>query len=448
MRLITRLCSLILLASLTTGCSIVLPEVSSMPVVHNPFPQLSRVAVLPFFNLSDEPTVDGRQFALAYFAELQAVPGFEVVPLGVVEEAILRNDLDISDPREVRRLANILNVDAVVVGAVTDYTPYYPPRCGMRVEWYAANPGFHEIPAGYGLPWGTPDEEYIPQDVVFEAEMALAREQMKTQSPDCNDQGEPAYMPPVDAQPMFPPALTPPQEQLPVPPLPKPPIRLEPQSNAAPGGVDVYERFNSPPPATVQPSADKVPSTNDQVPISPDGLDIEADDPQDPIAPEATDAPAAEAGGDETVWRPRKQSTYKVPVDAAQAPPAADVIPTSSAIAPGMENNFAAQLPPDWPDPRGFMPPGPSPVRPPCIENSGPVITHTRIFLGSDPEFTAALAAYADFRDDARFGGWRAYLERSEDFIRFCCHLHINEMLSARGGATETRVVRHWSNSR
>jgi len=34
---------------------------------------------------------------------------------------------------------------------VTDYTPYYPPRCGLRVEWYAANSGFHEIPPGYGL---------------------------------------------------------------------------------------------------------------------------------------------------------------------------------------------------------------------------------------------------------------------------------------------------------
>ena len=47
------------------------------------------MAVAPFFNQSDEPTVDGRKFALAYFAELQAVPGFEVVPLGVVEEAII-----------------------------------------------------------------------------------------------------------------------------------------------------------------------------------------------------------------------------------------------------------------------------------------------------------------------------------------------------------------------
>ena len=130
---------------------------------------------MPFFNQSDEPTVDGRKFALAYFAELQATPGFEVVPLGVVEEAILAHQVDLSDAGEARRLARLLNVDAVVVGSVTDYTPYYPPRCGLRVEWYAANAGFHEIPPGYGLPWGTPEEEFIPEPLVFEAEMALAK---------------------------------------------------------------------------------------------------------------------------------------------------------------------------------------------------------------------------------------------------------------------------------
>ena len=63
------------------GCSLIVPEVAHQPVIRNPFPQLSRIAVAPFFNQSDEPTVDGRQVAMAYFAELQATPVFEVVPL-------------------------------------------------------------------------------------------------------------------------------------------------------------------------------------------------------------------------------------------------------------------------------------------------------------------------------------------------------------------------------
>ena len=435
MRPLSQLSVLLLLVSLSSGCSIVLPEVSTMPVVHNPFPQLSRVAVAPFINLSDEPTVNGRDFALAYYAELQAIPGFEVVPLGVVEEVMLEERIDLSDPSEARRLADLLGVDAIVVGAVTDYSPYYPPRCGMRVEWYAANQGFHEIPAGYGLPWGTPDEEYIPQDVVFEAEMALARAQMETQSPKCPLPDAPPAMPPVSATPMpehlqdaFAPSALPEGESAPATDAPLPNRAIDPFD----GNAD-----------TEAPAEELLPVPESEQPAeSLDGFDIENDDPQDPLVP---DQPSV---GDEVTWRPQRRATYKYPVETTPAAPALDAIGTDGAIAPVAENNFAAPLPPDWPDPRGFIPPGPSPVRPECIENGGPIMTHTRIYHGHDPEFTAALAAYVDFRDDARFGGWRSYLERSDDFIRFCCHLHITEMLSARGGATETRVVRHWSNSR
>jgi hypothetical protein len=105
-------------------------------------------------------------------------------------------------------------------------------------------------------------------------------------------------------------------------------------------------------------------------------------------------------------------------------------------------------MPANWPDERGFIPPPPSPQRPPCCPHNGPVMTHTRIYSGNDSEFTEALASYYHFRDDARFGGWQNYLQRSDDFIRFCCHMHISEMLSARGGAGETRVVWQWSECR
>ncbi|HID78227.1 MAG TPA: hypothetical protein EYP56_19815 [Planctomycetaceae bacterium] len=280
-----------------------MPEVAYQPTVHNPFPQLSKVAVAPFFNLSSEPTVDGRQFAAAYFNELQLVPGFEVVPVGVVEQAMRDHGIELSSAEDARRLAQLLEVDAIVIGAVTDYSPYYPPRCAMRVEWYAANPCFHPIPPGYGLPWGTPEESEIPGSLIFEAEMALAREQLKTQTP--------AYIP------------------------------------AASG---------------------------------PDG----ATNPVDKV------------------------------------------------------------LPKPWPDPSGFIPPPPQPAPPPCLPTAQPVLTHTRSYNGHDADFTEALQTYYFFRDDARFGGWQSYLQRSDDFIRFCCHMHIWEMLSARGGAGETRVVWRW----
>src|SRR5690349_9104743 len=126
----------------SAGCQLI-PEIAHQPVLHNPYPQLSKVAVAPFFNLSTEPTVDGRQFALAYYNELQLVQGFEVVPVGVVEKTLETYRISLNGADDARKLAQILGVDAVVIGAVTDFSPYYPPRCGMQVEWYAANPGFH-----------------------------------------------------------------------------------------------------------------------------------------------------------------------------------------------------------------------------------------------------------------------------------------------------------------
>lgn len=288
---------------LLSGCSL-LPEIAHQPTLHNPFPQLSKIAVAPFFNLSAEPTLDGRRFALAYAHELQQVPGFEVVPVGTVEQALRGLNLRLTGPEEARQLGRELGVDAVVIGAVTDYSPYYPPRCSLHVEWYATNPCFHAIPPGYGLPWGTPEEEEIPAPVIFEAEMALAKAQLATQTPGVAAQG-------------------------------------------------------------VQ---------------GPQGGD------------------QAAAGG----------------------------------------------TPPVWPDPRGFIPPPPADRPPPCWPQAGPVMRHTQAYDGRDPKFTEALASYYFFQDDARFGGWQSYLQRSEDFIRFCCRMHIWEMLGARGGAGQTRVVWRW----
>jgi hypothetical protein len=365
-----------------SGCSLI-PEVVHQPVVHNPFPQLTRVGVAPFFNLSAEPGVDGRQFALCYFNELQSIPGFEVISMGVVEQAIRQYHLEMTNAGDARRLAEILGVDAVVIGAVTDYSPYYPPRCGLAVEWYAANPCYHPIPSGYGLPWGTPEEEYIPAPLVFEAEMELARAQMKAAA-------TPHYNPPVIPS--------------------RPPKAEEPD---------------------LMPAAD---------PLAQPLLDGQATSHQsaDKLAAKSVDA--AGKGSDGKASAASKTSKLQPSVIAG------NVTQTGDAI--GGDKLSQQGPPPNWPDARAFVPASPCDSQNICIPTSDPVMKHTRIYNGNDGEFTAALANYVFFQDDARRGGWQAYLQRSDDFIRFCCRLHLYEMLSARGGAGETRVVWRWPTDR
>lgn len=121
---------LLLMASAVPGCAIM------QTGVRNPVPGLETVAIVPFFNLSQDRSVDGREFALAYYSELQKVQGFEVLPVGVAERAIQQHGLTMSGPEDALKLAAILQVDAVVIGSITDHDPYLP-RVGLKVAWYS-----------------------------------------------------------------------------------------------------------------------------------------------------------------------------------------------------------------------------------------------------------------------------------------------------------------------
>lgn len=304
------LVSLLLAAVSTWGCTLV-PQPATRPMVHNPFPQIHKVAVAPFFNLSTEPTLDGRKVAIAYYNELQEIPGFEVIPVGVVERAMTIHRITLNNAQEARRLAQLLGADAVVVGAVTEYSPYYPPRCGLQVEWYAANPGFHPVPPGYGLPWGTDEERHIPRRLLLESQAAYAKSVLQTAAPDCHT-------------------------------------------------------------GTTSPVGSQV------------------------AAPEMT------AG---------------LP-DRGQMP-----FPAGEDASPNV------------------LIPQPAGIRTPCMPNDQPIFVHTRIYDGGDSEFVRLLQEYARFRDDTQLGGWQSRLSKSDDFLRFCCRLHIWEMLTARGGADEIEVT-------
>ncbi|HLJ11393.1 MAG TPA: hypothetical protein VKU82_09390 [Planctomycetaceae bacterium] len=119
--------------------SLLAPGCCSVPVtVGNPIPGMTTIAIAPFFNLSAEPSVDGRRFAMAYYNELQKTANYQVMPVGVAELAIRENDLNMTSPADAVKLAQILNADAIVVGAVTEYNPYYPPQLGVQINWYTA----------------------------------------------------------------------------------------------------------------------------------------------------------------------------------------------------------------------------------------------------------------------------------------------------------------------
>ena len=117
--------------STCSGCALA-PDARHRERFHNPLPQLHRIAIIPFYNQSTEPTLDEIAVAEAYYAELQAIPGFEVLPVGVStlkwREYQMYPGVQVNGDDQVmtstfQRFAQSIGVDAVVVGAVTDYTP-------------------------------------------------------------------------------------------------------------------------------------------------------------------------------------------------------------------------------------------------------------------------------------------------------------------------------------
>jgi hypothetical protein len=331
----SRLVATLMLISGLSGCAF-FPDIRHKPQVINPFPQITTVAVLPFFNQSQEPTLSGQRVAEAYMHELQSIRGFQVLPIGVVQGKILELNRPLATGQDFQALAQHMGVDAVLVGSITDYEAYYPPRMTIKVSWYAANPGFHPVKPGYGLPWGTKREKDIPRWVHLEAQRALAAEQLKTQTPSAAS------------------------------------------------------------------------------------------------SPESTNA-----------IMPEDRRAAGLPFQHDPTEHSKDLV--HSADSQGEISKFSADgLPADWPDPNGFIPDPPAAKRPELIAQHEPIISHISSFNGSDEDFTEQLANYFYFRDDARFGGWQAYLQRSEDFIRFCCYLHLHETLISRGGQDKSRLILRW----
>lgn len=394
-----RLLAILLLGcGFLSGCSLV-PETRTRDSLHNPFPQLKRVAVLPFFNQSEHPNLDGEEVARAYYGALQSIPGFEVLPVGVTAMQWRGYSAQFGEPRtgtDFQKLAQMMDVEAIVVGSVTDFESYYPPRMAMTVHWYAASEGFHPIPAGYGLPWGTEAEEKIPARIVREAEFELARNQLKTQNP------------------------------------------------------------------MAQPIPMKVNSVKTSLPTNPDS-------PNNPTSL-ANETSEEELWDEATELNPLRRVQYEEAVAEHQvltpmiAPDGSEWVPSPlQANDPQHEwvegemvdGQFvecdlfgSAPLPADWPEPTDLIPDPPSPTPPVLVRQHEPVLSHTRLYRGDDPYFTGRLSDYVETGDDARGMSWQGYIKRSDDFIRFCCHLHIVEMLEARGGRDPSDLILRWPVSR
>lgn len=409
------------------GCAVI--ETS----VINPVPGLSKVAIVPFFNHSQDPSVDGREFAMAYYAELQKIPGFQVVPVSVSEVAIHQHRLQFADDKDAARLAKILDVDAVVIGAVTDFTPYYPPRVGLDVTWYTTRdwgfvPGaeLHEIDGRQADCPQTNTSAFWAERKKRVRDRRLSPGSglqtrlnhkslvIRAQSPDLSEPYVDEFHPVAHH-------------------FDWSAVTEHPQQSSADAAVDwPVVRAVATQEATPQSQITLVQNVSDLPPA-----------PSDPAKP-AAQPPAA------------KPTRSLVPIPRRDPPTWEETARDKLSGEPNRLENGQGSSTPIQPGESSALSTGQLSEEllrqlarqalqmhneSMAIDAPKALMAYTRMFDGADADFTASLRDYLELRGDMRSGGWEGHLYRTDDFIRFASHRMIVEMLLLHGGEARRRFV-------
>ncbi len=425
-----------------SGCIVLQPR------AENPYPNMNTIAVAPFLNLSPVPSEIndlGRTFGLAYSTELQKIQGYDVMPMGVVETAIIEYniaaklngapELNLGNPADVLRLAKLLQVDAIVIGAISTYNPYYPPEIGMKVDWYSNK---NWTITADEEPCGPCDDAYIDENGNCSCDFDLPK--LRTKDNNSIIRGQ-------NAVPLFEHEAEPLLGFEPLPPritsngssTANQPVSAHTPAATAVTHATGARGWAAPRPVTANQATEPVtimpvqllhPET--PVPLG-DRLDVEIHESPQTINL-ANQAPLQVIPG--VVHAEARQTPPPMPA------PQIDVR-RQQQILIEEESSLTIQSPAPQLKP--------IPLDPALLDQPGtiveferdhtkPVMSYTKIFDGKSEEIVSLLRDYVEIQGDKRSGGWEGYMQRTDDYIKFCCHVMIVDMLSLHGGALKTKV--------
>ena len=129
---------LVSVCGLVAGCDLDREPLGHPIEYRTPYPAPKLWAVVPLRNESGVTTVDPAGLADHLTRQLQQVDGIDVLPVNRVIEAMAVTEVQqIDTPAAAMALMRMLNVDGLLVGTVTAWDPYEPPKIGMLVQLYA-----------------------------------------------------------------------------------------------------------------------------------------------------------------------------------------------------------------------------------------------------------------------------------------------------------------------
>ncbi len=97
-------------------------------------------AVAPLANESGTTAIDRMAITDLLSEQLQQVDGVNTVPVNRVLLAMRQLGLNaVTTPQEAQRLIVILGVDGLLIGTITAWDPYQPPKLGLAVQLFTSS---------------------------------------------------------------------------------------------------------------------------------------------------------------------------------------------------------------------------------------------------------------------------------------------------------------------
>ncbi len=132
-RIVSLLAGVAVALAFLAGCSSQKKDIS----LRSPYPREMTVVLAPVLNYSGEQNLDTLKVTDILYSELQQVRGFAVIPVNRTLAQMAKDGItNIENPQQALNLANELGADMIIIAAITEYNPYYPPIVGIAMQVY------------------------------------------------------------------------------------------------------------------------------------------------------------------------------------------------------------------------------------------------------------------------------------------------------------------------
>lgn len=120
-----------------TGCNLPKKAADRTDNLASPYTTRRLLAVAPLVNQSGALGADGLRMADLITGRIDSIANLDALPVNRVLAAMAALKIDrVSNLHQAQQIIRMLGVDGLIVGVITAWDPYDPPKIGMAIELY------------------------------------------------------------------------------------------------------------------------------------------------------------------------------------------------------------------------------------------------------------------------------------------------------------------------